>query len=531
MTTGARDETLLHPLVEYVQRRLEALLRYVDLECDGQVIEPTGFRLKDMAQWRQGRYAGLYEALGAFSGYCNAQCEFCYERGNPLPYERAMLSVAEAQTRIRLYDVESGWGLLQSRPRLYLEPFTNPHVIELLRLVRQRAPEQFIHLTTNGSFLTPKMLDALAELAPLALIISVNTADRALRRKIMDDPRAGVTLDALPLLRERNLTFVGSVVAWPTLPAADLEATLRYIDGLTPRALRVTLPGYSRFFSAEPLFDTEAVWRGLCDRLEAIRPMLRAPLIVLPNLYAGAAIIPRVGGVILQSPAHRAGLRYGDLITAVDGAPVHTRQQAKSALRQRPSPPQPRRVDVLRDGAPLSVELVDVDDPAVDLYPYKPLGYRSLREYGDGNEGSHYGLVLPQDPQLSSLQGLFTLIAEHRARRVLLLTSEIMGPIIATLLETLPEFARLLAALHLAMVVPRHDYWGGNIIMGDLYMVSDYLQAAREYIAQEGAPDLILLPSSFASDFGRDLLGVSYLEIERRLGIPVELLPCEQISI
>ena len=530
MNAQPPDNPVLHPYVAYIKHRLEALLRYVDLESDGEVVQPTAIRLRRPERWATERWPSLLDALGPLSGYCNAHCDFCYEVGNPLPCERTMLSLDEARTRVACYNAASGRGILQLTTRLSLEPFLNPHLLELLALIRRHSPSELISLTTNGAFLTPDVLDRLAALQPVCLVISVNSADARRRRDLMHDPHAAVALQALPLLRERAIPFVGSVVAWPTLSAEELQATIRFIDGFQPRRIRVGLPGYSRFFSEQTLFDTHATWQALCAQLEALRPQLASPLLILPNLYAGLPLVPRIDGVVPNSPAQHAGVRYGDMVRAVDGQPVRTRRQARALLEQAEATAHAAQIELERDGCALSITLREADDPQTDLYPYKPLGWQAPYHYPSAQGPMGFGALLNEDVEIASIARLVEIVARSGAHRVLLLTTEIMGPIVATALDSIPDLNSSLAGVELHMVVPRHRFWGGNIMMGDLYMVSDYYHAACEFIANTGdPPDLIVLPSSFATEFGRDLLGVPYLEIERRLDIPVELVPCPRI--
>ena len=284
MTTGPPEIPVLHPYVAYIRRRLEALLQFVDLEKDGEAVQVTGFRLKNLERWAIEESGSLLTNLGPISGYCNAKCKFCYEVGNPLPYERTLLTLEEVRTRIKHYDPESGMGLLQPRLRLYLEPFVHPELLDVLRLVRRHSPREVISLTTHGSFLTPEVIRELAQLKPLILVVSVNSSDPEARRRLMRDQQAEVTLEALPLLRECQIPFVGSAVAWHTIPLDKLAATVRFINQFEPRGIRVTLPGYSRYFSEQPVFDTPTTWSQLVQVLDSLRPELQAPLIVLPNL-------------------------------------------------------------------------------------------------------------------------------------------------------------------------------------------------------------------------------------------------------
>ena len=84
--------------------------------------------------------------------------------------------------------------------------------------------------------------------------------------------------------------------------------------------------------------------------------------------------------------------------------------------------------------------------------------------------------------------------------------------------------------LHLR--VPPNRCLGGNIFMGDLLMVDDFIAAVKDFL-EEGrvSPDLVVIPSSpfHISGWERDLSGRVYKDIERVTGIPVGLIECDPI--
>jgi hypothetical protein len=107
-----------------------------------------------------------------------------------------------------------------------------------------------------------------------------------------------------------------------------------------------------------------------------------------------------------------------------------------------------------------------------------------------------------------------------------------MEPIIAFLLEKYRASIELLKDKTLYLWIPEQRFWGGNIIMGDLYTCSDIIQAVNDFKRQSGImPELILIPNTFSPNYNTDLLGVSYAAIEQTTGIPVELLECNRITI
>lgn len=98
-----------------------------------------------------------------------------------------------------------------------------------------------------------------------------------------------------------------------------------------------------------------------------------------------------------------------------------------------------------------------------------------------------------------------------------------------------PILEQCLSQLHLLLPadvvvdieVPANRYFGGNIFMGDLLIVQDFIDHVINSLKKvRHKPDLIVIPSSAFSlgAWQRDLTGRPYLDIERDVGIPVELI-------
>lgn len=73
-----------------------------------------------------------------------------------------------------------------------------------------------------------------------------------------------------------------------------------------------------------------------------------------PGLYSAAP--PRVREVLEDSPAARAGLRFGDALLAVNGRPLATIEEFQQAIR--PLAGQPARIEIDRDGERLVLTAV-----------------------------------------------------------------------------------------------------------------------------------------------------------------------------
>ena len=513
----------LHPFINYLKSRLESLLSLVQLEEEGQVIEPDSFVLKNLSAWSFEKYTNIFDSLGSPSGHCNLRCKFCYEVGNPLAFEKTCLTIQEASTRISYYrrDVQKGLPLFKTR--LYMEPFTNRDLFPILRMVRAADREVEIQLTTNGSYLSLDVLEQLAELVPINICVSLNSSNPEMRRNIMGDSNSKASIKMIEKFKSYNLPFVGTIVAWPDIESSELIDTIRYLDQNLARAIRITLPGYSKYFSTAIPFNTKEVWDKVLSDVLPLRNEIQTPILVLPSLYHSKALLPEVAGVIKESPATQAGIQFGDLIKSINGENVYTRSGAKKILGRCHNNPG-LHITIERNGKLFELELME-KGAKEGYYPYRPAGYPA-------SMANPFGIVLIDDYDPAWLWKVLNRIIDIKAKHVLLMTSVIMEPLVAALLESIPELDNLLGETNLYLWVPEQRFWGGNIILGDLYTCSDYLQAVYDFQQKRGIkPDLIILPNSFSPNKNNDLLGISYSSIELVTGIPVELADCTNITI
>ena len=149
-------------------------------------------------------------------------------------------------------------------------------------------------------------------------------------------------------------------------------------------------------------------------------------------------------------------------------------------------------------------------------YPYNPA------------TDHHLGIIfLGVGFRPGALEDLKSLILAHKAKRILLLSSRLVRPVFQQLLGE----SSLFGDIQIQVEIPGNRFFGGNIFMGDLLVVQDFIEAVKEYLKKNPPPDLVVIPSSpFAlGDWRRDLEGKVYSEIERAVGIPVALLDCEPI--
>jgi wyosine [tRNA(Phe)-imidazoG37] synthetase (radical SAM superfamily) len=519
---------LQEPRLAMIGTLLERILGFTSLRFGGRTVAADGFRLKNLERWARYPFSRLFENFGEISSRCSCTCEFCFLRGTVTPYTKmAMLSVSEASTRARYYSAEKQTGL-PAAAGWPGEPFLNPRILNILEIARTKQPGVLLNVTTNGDFLTPAVIDRLARLKPICLVVSLNSANPDVRRRIMGSRRPETAVEAIPLLREKGLQFVGSIVTPGNHPVEDIAETARYLDRHEALQIRLMLPGFTRFHPAKVRFDTEPCWSSLVALARELRQEITTPIMIQPSYFWNQDISAHIDGVYRNSPAERAGLRFGDRILHIDGHVIITKSEAADLLRLIPGEETGRgsfrrRLKIDRQGRMLEVELIDASAVEDDLYPYKPRGHRLCDESFKGNG---LGIHLIDGFRLEDLKSMVDCIRKHpHARKVLLFTTPLVKHLLAQAVQIVgnsPAFR--VDGIELRTTMAEHTFWGGNIRIGDLHVVQDYIERIRFLEARGYRPDLVLIPRSFVGDWGFDVTGQSWAEIERRTGVPVDLL-------
>lgn len=502
--------TVVEPRIRHLAREIRRLLSLVELEKDGKPVEIDGFRLRDLSQWRDNYASGALDTVFPFSGRCNSRCVFCSEFGVPFAREATFMTEQEARTRLRHYSPETGACLFPSN-RPHMETFLHPRAIEILELARQRDGQQLFCLTTNGSFLNEETVDRLTRLKPLVLKLSLNAADEALHRQLIGlGDRTSTSLAAPQLLRRHGIPFVGSIVAWPTLPFEAIEATVRHLEEHEAYAIRIRLPTYHKWVREQPDCDWDRHWSRVAEFARSLS--CRVPLLVEPSVYSTPAIVPRVDGVVLHSPAHRAGVRTGDVVEQIDGQSVLTRNESHAILQRCHDSASTVELLVDRNGRKLQFQL---SRQAEASYPYDPnLCFR----------GQGYGIFHVVDFQLGHLLEVFDRIKSYGAKKALLFSSPLVAPVFNSLTEKIPEFADARKDVTLYVDTLPDSELGGNFALLDGRFVRDFKRAIRRRLETDPDVDLILIPNAFGSAWGFDLYGDSYSQLVLEFGIPVELI-------
>jgi len=516
---------LYEPRIEYIARQLHDILALVELESEGKPVAIDGFRLKNHRDWASSRVECASDILMHASSRCDLNCVFCYNRGaiDSLAWHKQSpeKELMEIQTRLSLYNASGGTGLFPS----YGSPcefMANPHAIEILGELRRKTSAT-LRICTNGTKLEESTIARLEEVAPVYLDVSLNSTSPYRRSALMGDDHPETAIRSPALLKKYGIPYSVTVVMWPfpSLEQAleDLATTAAYAEDNLAVLVQVNLPGYTRVFTPRPPFDTEKVWRRTVEHVQGLRERVGCPIVIRPSLYEENLTRDRknmaeVIGTVINSPASKCGLEPGGLVAMINGITVANRAQARDLLTiLQGNGTDSGTLTVRKGGRLIELEI----QPADCDYPFAPL------------TGTHLGAVfMGTGLREEYLERMRNILLARGAREVLLLSSTLVKPTLEQLLEDNPLYVPEGTRLHIE--VPENDSFGGNIILGDLLLVQDFIDFIKRYLRETGSRvDLILIPSSpfYLGGWNRDLSGRPYLDIEREVGIPVALIECD----
>ena len=513
---------LTEPRVSYIAKQIRQLMNVVEFEKDGEVVSIDGFRLKNMEHWRV-PVNSIQDMMWHLSNVCNLNCEFCYEKGNPpdFPIKNIphCVSMDEVETRMKYWSESDNKGIFGVIAAIN-EPLCHPDFGKLLGILRQNTLLKPLVFVTNGTKLTEEMIKILKKNMPVFFNLSVNTIDSEYRKMVLSDRHPEIVKESIPLLEKYEIPYTASIVAWPSIPAEDIERTISYLDRFNCTMVRICLSGYSKYFSSKVLFDLEEHWKSVVDFCTPLQKKYSIPIIFEPQHYVQQEINAYVMGTIANSPATLSGIMIGDILTKVNDEPVYSPHQARSLLFETMKISRNANISIMRNG--VSIEFVlDLDNPKSQCYPYN-----QIKEFDDFT----YGIIFNNILRYSEIKQVRDAIIKNNAEsKTIIMTSRLMKPIV----EKQLMYSEAFDDFNIIYKVPKNNYFGGTIIMGDLLTVQDFLDCINIEIAHEH-PDvkLILIPSSpFGSNrWKRDLCGVPVSELYRKSKFPIVLIDCETIQ-
>lgn len=419
------------------------------------------------AELRSANLAGVLPLTSA----CNLGCVFCNLKWNPPGLRTSRLGHRDPVTVVSEAPLAATRGAVtvgESATRVDEgEPFCHPAALEILQAVR-RATGASLRVTTNATLLDQAAVRALARLAPIELTVSLNTADRTVRRSLLGDESPDRALEAVAMLAGEGVPFHGSLVAMPHVTGwDDAAATVAFLASHGARSIRAFLPGYT---SLAPAFlrHPPGTLSELTRRCEGWTLAYGLPVVPEPGEVRD--LRPTVAGVVKGSPAEAAGLGAGDELLEVSGVRPRCRLEAYDLLTAGTAPSV-----VVRSGAGLR-------SVSVRKAPEAPSG-----------------AVFVRDVDMAQIARIRR---AARRGRVTVLGSELGLRALALALEPELDCGRVRL-----VPVPSRAF-GGSIGSAGLLTTADFLAA----LPREGGGTLILPAVAYGSS-GRDLFGASWTEV------------------
>jgi pyruvate-formate lyase-activating enzyme len=433
-------------------------------------------------------YHAQMEGILPLTSRCNMQCVFCSNAYNPETCEVFTIPprpLAEIEDSILWLTGSRGPIVIgESVTRIIEgEPLTHPEFPEILKLLRKHYPDRIIRVTTNGSLLTPELIRLLSQLR-VELMVSLNTV--GYRKQVMGDKQPESTLRNVEALGGKA-RFEGSIVALPFITGwEDVADTAKFLKDSGAWSVRIMAPGFSRF---HPLAKDAASFdldEGRCFSRDLQR-QLKIPVLFEPPGIT--TVTPVVEYVLPRSPARKAGIRPGDVITQVLRRSVMTRTEAFERIRDHEKP----RAVYDRQGV--------LYETVINKQRFEASG---LVMYDDLDPKAWFGWERE---------------SRVKRRRVLVLTSAQAKPLIEHALE--------LRGLKATVEAVPSVFFGGNIGAAGLLTVRDFIARYGEIAGKDSEEDsefdIVTLPRRAFDPWGRDLEGVSYKAFEEIAGKPVVL--------
>ena len=219
------------PRIYYIAKELHIILDIFEFRYNGQKVNINGFKLKTLKDWLVPISGDdPMHILRYVMGKCNANCEFCFQKGNPELVKKSQKkynTLQEISTRLDYYFPEDNKALFHQSYIEIDEVLTHSNIKEILIKLRKKSNLPF-SILTNGTPLTEDMISFLKSVSPVYLGVSLNSANEKIRKSVMHDKDTLIAIDSLPLLKKYGLPYYITIAWWPTIPIEDIYNTVAY---------------------------------------------------------------------------------------------------------------------------------------------------------------------------------------------------------------------------------------------------------------------------------------------------------------
>ena len=423
---------------------------------------------------------------------CNLQCKFCSHFQNPPELEvesYGHLNFDFIKKMIDFLPKEGPVILGESATKIIEgEPFYHPEIKEILRILRDKWPDKEIRITTNGSFLSKKMIKLIKELGNITLNISLNCASPAERKFLMNDKNGKNVFSAIKRLNDYNINFSGSLVALPHVMSwKSIEKTINYLDKYNAETIRVFLPAFTDYSQENMKFEFDLYFK-LDEFVNQINQKIKTPVILEPPYLKNLEAV--VEGIIANSPGDNSNLDKGHIIEEVNEQKVISRVDAFNKIKK-------------------------LKNPLLSIKNKSKITINKKR-------GERSGLVMDYDLDPVIIDELINLIKNRKVKEMILITSKMAKEMLKFIVdnklkENFPEKI-------INVIEVKNNFFGGSIITAGLLTVEDIINEIKKHDFNYSANTLTVLPSVIFDDYGKDLKGQHYTEIAKEFGFEVKIL-------
>lgn len=502
--TPTNKYLLNEPRFHFLKELLLALLISGDFYQDNNILNISAFSIKNKESFIIKHNTNPGSLMQLFRKPCRIHCEYCYQDGVPedFPFNAKKISDEEILDRIKYFEKDR--ELFHRVVYNVDEIISHPLFFPSLKTLRKKTNDPF-SIITNGECLTEDNIIKIKELMPASVHISITSVNYETRKRVTKDKDPSIAINGLKLLNAHRIPFGIRMVAWPGISFNDIEESIAFTDKLLPMYIQILLPGYSKYFKKPFKEDSIAYYKKTIDFITSIRHKYNTDIYFDLNKFEELyhrldPLVPRINYIMPNSPAYKAGMKKGDIIHSILGRRVFFRKHANAIISKMETIVNETDINmIVIDGNNNMSERIIKKEYLRNDYPY----YTWQKDMGihidDGLE-----------PQ--AVQQINHLISVYNSKNAVILSTSLMKYSLSHLLE---KWIRIKQGTKLNIHITKNHFWGGNIIIGDLLTVEDFIIAIKEALEDHPDTDLFIIPSSSFSTWKRDMTGRLFYEIQR----------------
>lgn len=423
---------------------------------------------------------------------CNLSCIFCSHKQNPPGVETISfgnLSLERIDDLIDYLNPNKPIIIGESATKIIEgEPLVHPEFKKIIKKIRAKYSDVKIKITTNADYLKKEILQFLEKLDNIILNISINYIDPKLRKKVMGRNCRSDLIKTLEMLNSMSIVYHFSMVALPNLfGKGKIKEEIKKMVNYHPASIRIFMPGYTEYTSEKLKFDFYEVYENLRKLVHHLNLIREIPIIIEPPKIED--LKKNIIGVINNSPADRAGVKYEDEIKRIDKKKVTSRVEAFNLIKKSKNP----TLKIKRDNKFLNKKIIKKKE-----------------------EDS--GIILNYDLSQKKINEIEKTILDNKDKNILFLTSQLGYKLINFIINHHLGFKRQ-NNIKVDWVI--NTFMNGSIISAGLLTNQDlknHLNRATNF-----SPELLILPFVIYDIFNNDLCGFSYKNIEKEYKLDVEL--------